>query len=162
MEWKAFYADWMATFGQAMPDETLVQWHEYIKTANAAAVKQAISELAERYFALKERDSFTKVPTLYQLRKAVEVIAAENRKEQQSFECACCDGERNVLILSGSWNVDDPDFPPDPTGDVKNRKLAVIPCPVCRWGEYRNRDFRERVAARCRSNRRRNELLEVM
>lgn len=162
MEWKEFYSTWLAVIGERMPQETLKQWQEFVSMANSADVKRAIHTLADWYFAAKERDSFTKAPTLYQLRKEVERIAAENKKqEQRSCECTCCDGEKNVIILAGSWNVDDPDFPPDPAGDVRNRKLAVIPCPVCRWGEYRNRDFRERVAARCRSNRRRNELLEV-
>ena len=160
MEWKEFFSNWLAVIGEKMPPETLSQWANFVGGCDKETASDAVTMLAERYFAAKERDSFTNVPTLWQFKKAVEEITASRKKDaEMQNNCVLCEGEGNVLILAGSWNVNDPDFPPDPAGDVRNRKLAVIPCPVCRWGEYRNRDFRERVAARCRSNRRRNELL---
>lgn len=150
----------MSTIGEKMPQETFKQWNEFVSGCDAGAAKDAIDCLAERYFAAKERDSFTKVPTLWQFRKAVEEITASRKNDAElKNDCVLCDGEGNVMILAG--NPADPDFPPDPDGNARHRSIMAIACPCCRWREYANKDFRERVRQRCRSNRRRYELLEV-
>jgi hypothetical protein len=146
-----------------MPPETLSQWAEFVGGCDKETASEAVTMLAEKYFAAKERDTFTKAPTLWQFRKAVEDVTASRKKDaEMQNDCVLCDGEGNVIILSGErWDPSDPAFPPDPSWNIQNRKIMAIPCPICRWGEYRNRDFRERVRQRCRSNSRRNELLEV-
>ncbi len=160
MEWKEFYSNWLAVIGEKMPPETLSQWAEFVRECDKDIAIDAVSKLAEKYFAAKERDSFSKVPTLWQFRRAVEDVAASRKKEAElKNDCILCEGEGNVIILAG--NPADPDFPPDPKGNVWSRGIMAIACPCCRWREYANKDFRERVRQRCRSNSRRNELLEV-
>lgn len=160
MEWKEFFSNWLAVIGEKMPPETLSQWANFVGGCDKETASDAVTMLAERYFAAKERDSFTKAPTLWQFRKAVDEITASRKKDaEMQNNCVLCDGEGNVMILAG--NMADPDFPPDPDSGLRHRSIMAIACPCCRWREYANRDFRERVRQRCRSNRRRNELLEV-
>ena len=160
MEWKEFYSNWLAVIGERMPAETLTQWAAFVAQCDRDIAAEAVAQLAEKYFAAKERDTFTKAPTLWQFRKAVEEVTSSRKKDAKlQNDCVLCDGEGNVMILAG--NPADPDFPPDPDGESKHRSIMAIACPCCRWREYANREFRERVRQRCRSNSRRNELLEV-
>lgn len=162
MEWKEFFSNWLAVIGEKMPPETLSQWANFVAGCDKETASEAVTMLAERYFAAKERDSFTKAPTLWQFQKAVEEITASRKKDaEMQNDCVLCDGEGNVMILAGSMNPADPDFPPDPAGDIQYRSIAAIACPCCRWREYSDRSFRERVRQRCRCNSRRYELMEV-
>lgn len=157
MLWKNFYAAWQERIGVNMPAEALPAWGAYVSGVPDDIALQALELITELYFAQRRRDGTYTPPTLWQFRKAVQEIFTGSRPQQENH-CRLCDGEGVVMILD---RVGGREFPPDPAdADLPRRCLCAIDCPDCRKESYLKEEFRQRVRARCRSNRRRGELLE--
>ena len=157
MQWKAFYAAWLERIGINMPKESLPAWSAYVSGLPDDTALQALESITELYFAQRQRNGEFTPPTLWQFRKAVAEVFMQNKPPQQDNRCRLCDGEGLVIVLD---RVDGREFPPDPADDLPRRSICAIPCPDCRGEEYLNPRLRELVRARCRSNRRRDELMQ--
>ncbi len=159
MLWEKFYPLWMAHIGK-IDREVLPVWNQFISTAEETLVTEAVYSLAESYNIAKERDNFTAMPNLWQLKKRYETLLA--RRQAQIFKsrkCSFCENSATVYVLD-TGNYASPEFPVDPATYRGRRNLCVVPCPCCRKENYSGmEELRQRIWKFCRPVASRNELL---
>lgn len=154
MDWMKFYKKWATEVGSTIKEDVFLAWQAFVADAEEAVLVKAIEEIASWYNAKNQRsDSYVANITLYQLRDAYNQTYREAHPKKTG-SCQTCNGEGNVFVAdNGKYN--DPDYPPEP-GSAK--AVCAFPCPVCRDGEYLNRNLRDRIYRRCRPSSRRSEL----
>ena len=158
MLWKTFYGAWKARIGVNMPEEALREWSLYVSGLPDALAVQALDRLTEIYFDDRRRNGTVTPPTLWQYRRIVGEIHTETVRPSAPTACPVCDGEGVVLVLD---RVPGEEWPPDPSHALTRRCICAAPCPECAGDLYQNDRLRDRVRLFCRSNRRREELMEV-
>lgn len=157
MKWEKFYPLWCAQIGR-IDRELLGVWKSFADSVEQDEIlEEAIETLAEWYAVNRERDSWTPMPNLWQLKRSYRAIMEKKAKFRRDLPCGFCENSRTVIVLdNGKYHTDQ--FPADPaqfTG--KHRCTASVPCPVCRAGEYALPGMRERVKRFCLPPSRRSE-----
>ena len=153
MKWEDFIRRWTADIGELPPKQSLAMWMVFATGADDAILDTAITAVAERYAAAKDRDNaYAKMPTLYELRREFDNAARAHKREldTQSHGCNFCQSpNRVVFVIDNSFRPGE-EFPADPATYTGTRSVAVMPCPECRAAEYGAREaLRQRVKAYC-------------
>ena len=153
MKWEDFIRRWTADIGELPPKQSLTEWMAFVTGVSDAILDAAITAVAERYTAAKDRDNaYAKMPTLYELRREYDNAARAHKRESdaQSHGCGFCKSpNRVVYVIDNSYRPGE-EYPADPATYTGARCVAVMPCPECRANEYGARDaLRQRVKAYC-------------
>lgn len=141
MNWEEFYGLWTAYVGK-IERETLREWMNFTSSANAAVIRQAVMNIAERFHS-RTADFYTPPPNLWQLRNEYNNLLQQ--KNSHRAGCRFCHNSGTVLVLdTGDY---DPDrFPADPETYTGQRYQCGVPCPFCRSEMYEgSEDQRLRV-----------------